>query len=355
MNSTYTSEPKHSAIADTLRRRIRAGALAAGSRLPSLAKLQAEFKVSQDTAERAYNVLEQEGLIIRRHRSGTFVAPPEATNKQIVVGISGIGFRFTEEQYWAQLVQGINDTAAKAQAQVTLLGVVSTDGWEKADGILVCDWSTNDQTRLIPSLLPCVSVLVPTNEISCVVADDYQGARLTTEYLLGLGHRKIAYLYSSDKSVMARRLAGYRDALIENGVEFNAQWERAMAGHYIAGVPYVFGGRDQMRSWLREGWRELGCTAILTQNDEIAMGVIEALREAGLRVPEDVSVVGFDGADSRSYFSPRLTTVKLPLRQIGAAAMDLLLSQIKSDEPYVERRVLPVELEIGESTAGVAK
>ena len=109
-------------------------------------------------------------------------------------------------------------------------------------------------------------------------------------------------------------------------------------------------GRKSMSEWLKEDWAKLNCTALLVQNDFIAMGALAVLKDAGYKVPDDVSVVGFDGLDVCDMISPTLTTVEVPLRQIGSTALELLLRQLRNEES--ERHIeLPTKLMVKESTA----
>ena len=106
-----------------------------------------------------------------------------------------------------------------------------------------------------------------------------------------------------------------------------------------------------MSDWLRSGFKKLGCTAVFAQNDLAAIGAIRALQEAGLRVPEDVSVLGYDGTQVCRLFSPTIAAVAIPLHKIGATAMELLTRQISSGKASNETIVLPAEFQPGGSVA----
>ena len=110
-----------------------------------------------------------------------------------------------------------------------------------------------------------------------------------------------------------------------------------------------------MQVWLQEDWRALGCTAILAQNDHMAIGVMQVLQEANLDVPGEVSVMGVDGTELCDHTTPRLSSVQLPLEQIGARAVDLLVEQIESGQPEEQIIVLPAKLRAAASTAPVKK
>ena len=108
-----------------------------------------------------------------------------------------------------------------------------------------------------------------------------------------------------------------------------------------------------MKAWLSESddWSKIGCTALLCHNDDVAIGAMQALNAAGLKVPDDVSVVGFDGTEVGEYSSPQLTTIEVPLQQMGKVAIGLLQKQIEVDEVIVGHKVLPTQLRVRESTS----
>jgi len=148
-----------------------------------------------------------------------------------------------------------------------------------------------------------------------------------------------------------QRLRGYRNALNEAGITPDARWVRPI--RYNRYENYMEVGFHQIRDWLREDWAELGCTAILAQNDETAFGIVRGLREHGLRVPEDVSVIGYDGIVNPSPFGPALTTMEVPLERISSEATQMLLRKIGGDLRE-EHMVIPVALRPGETVAAPA-
>lgn len=355
--------PKYVHVAEQLRRKIRDGVLKPDDKLPTFQQMRDEYGLTNITVERIYSTLESEGLIVRQRSRGTFVAHPESALKanpgvlaeisKGTIGVSGLGFTFTSYSgYWLRLMQGMRETAGREKAQIMLLDHNSMDGWEKANGVLLCDYVAEEVLQAIPEHLPCVAMVTPYNGMAGVVADDYSGGRIATEYLLQLGHRRICYLQGIEQVLVSRRLAGYLDALRAANIQPQQQYMRVLDRklRYDYGDDFVFVGRESMRSWLREGWAETGCTAILTHNDDVAFGVIEALSEAGYNVPGDISVIGYDGTETGAYVPAQLTTIEVPLRQIGNAAAQLLLRQIGEDRKSYEQQILPVQLQVRETT-----
>jgi DNA-binding LacI/PurR family transcriptional regulator len=238
--------------------------------------------------------------------------------------------------------------------QVLLLDHTSTNGWEKADGVLVCDWSAHDIMDRVPGTQPCVSVLVDLPGLASVTADDYQGGRLATQYLLQQGHRRIAYLHGMDVNTLPVRMSGYRDALAEAGMIPDGRWTQHLTGYFRTNAEFEERAQDAMSRWFGRDWDKHNCTAVLCHNDATALGAIRALRERGMRVPEDVSVIGFDAAESTPLLPGGLTSVEVPLQEIGRKSVEVLLRQIEADDVRQERHVFPTKIKSGVTTAPVS-
>ena len=151
-----------------------------------------------------------------------------------------------------------------------------------------------------------------------------------TEHLTGQGHRRIAYLAAGTDFEGSNRLRGYRAALHAAGIEPQRSWVRSFeVGPFDAGLGFTGYGERETARWLREDWRKQRFTALLCHNDELAAGALRSLHRAGLKVPGDVAVAGFDGLQLAEHLSPPLTTMEAPLYSIGAHGVQRLLRQIK--------------------------
>jgi DNA-binding LacI/PurR family transcriptional regulator len=352
MSAFSTSSPKYQQLAERFRGQIEAGTLRLGDRLPSLKEMYEEG-ISRPTVEKAYHILEREGYIERRRGFGVFVREQAARSTQYTIGLSGKGFNFQEySPYWAHLLGGVREAASQAGMQLLLLDAHNSRGWEKADGVLVCDWNDWREPRKQLPGMPYVSLMAPIPGLASACADDESGARQATEHLLQLGHERIGFLHTYGNDIVARnRLKGYRAALQEAGVAPRKDWKHCLCGNYIFGKQFTDEARRNMRAWLQGDWKKLDCTALLCHNDEAAMGVIAELEDAGMRVPDDISVVGFDGTEYCELVRPQLSSVEIPLREIGAAGIELLIRQIEAEEMTDEHRMLNVELRVRQSTA----
>ncbi len=188
-----------------------------------------------------------------------------------------------------------------------------------------------------------------------VAADNYRGGYEATEHLVRLGHKNIAFIGIKLTSGLGlKRFQGYLEALRDNRLVVNERLivggaggtDEQMPGYSTEAIGYE-GAKQLLRLRRRP-------TAIFARNDFTAVGALSALKEAGLRVPDDIAIVGYDDVPLASHTSPPLTTVRQPTREQGRLAAEFLLRRIEGrEQPPREERVLPCELVIRESTASV--
>jgi DNA-binding LacI/PurR family transcriptional regulator len=211
------------------------------------------------------------------------------------------------------------------------------------EGIVVIAPLTSAAEALenLPTDMPVVVVEGDPNAgLAAVTVDQAAGARAATSYLLSTGHQNVFHVKGPPEWQEAQgRLSGWRSALEEVGAEvvppLSGDWTARsgyQAGQVLARVPEV--------------------TAIFAANDQMALGVLLALHEHNRRVPEDVSVVGFDNIPDSAYFMPPLTTVRQDFDQVGRTSLRLLLDQINSGARSVERVMIQSELVVRQSTLG---
>ena len=350
--SSQSHLPKYVQLAEYLRAQVESGAMRPGDQLPSFVEMRTRYGLAQRTLEKTHSLLEQEGLIERRQGLGIFVAQPNARAATGNIGFVGLMPDSRQSPYWTRLLAGVQQAAEDAEEHVLLLkSADNVNGWDRVDGVLIASWFMEGSLQRLPRDLPRVVLLFPRAGVANVLADDEAGARAATQHLLQLGHRRIAFLTSSGPLAENRR-RGYEAALRAQNIEPDERWRRDInRGALPEDWNYVERGQAVMRGWLNEDWRELGCTAIVAQNDETAIGAIGVLREAGIGVPEEVSVVGFDDTELAQHFSPALTSVRVPLAEIGAAGVRLLSEQIRRNALSGEVVILPTQLQIRDSTA----
>lgn len=178
---------------------------------------------------------------------------------------------------------------------------------------------------------------LPAGSVHPVAVDHYLGARLATRHLLDLGHTRVAHISGPQDWVEGReRLRGWRDVLSESGVEVLDP----IAGDWSAERGYE-AGRLMVSGELPE--------AVFAANDLLALGVLHAFTEAGVRVPQDVSLVGFDDIAGSDHFAPPLTTVRQEFATLGRACLRML-SRAIDGEP-VAAEIIEPHLVVRASTA----
>ncbi|HTW99567.1 MAG TPA: LacI family DNA-binding transcriptional regulator, partial [Acidimicrobiales bacterium] len=181
----------------------------------------------------------------------------------------------------------------------------------------------------------------PGREVSSVGATNWAGGLAATRHLLELGHRRVAMITGPADLLCSRaRLDGYRAGLETAGLRVDSELVRW-------GDFHVGGGYEHGRALLRLANRP---TAIFAGSDLQALGVLEAAREAGLRVPDELSLVGFDDLPLSRWASPSLTTVRQPLVEMAALAVRIVLESSLTSEPDIRRVELATDLVVREST-----
>jgi DNA-binding LacI/PurR family transcriptional regulator len=203
--------------------------------------------------------------------------------------------------------------------------------------------STNDALASLPKGTPVVAVEGdPQGDMSVVTVDQVMGGRLATEHLLAAGHGTVFHVAGPGEWLEARgRSAGWRAALEDAGAEVTPP----LTGDWSAGSGYQAG---QVLAQIPDAH------AIFVANDHMALGVLRALHDRGRRVPEEVSVVGFDDTPESAYFIPALTTVRQDFQRLGQAAVQLLVDQLNSGARSPDRVVIEPELVCRRSSSTAA-
>jgi DNA-binding LacI/PurR family transcriptional regulator len=348
---------KYSAWAQQFREQIAAGVLESGARLPSFNDLSELHNLSQATAERIYKTLEEEGLVVREPRRGVFVAAQsqrEHPTDTICVVCPGFG-KYDEHPYYAQLIGAAHRQASADEMRILLCDGETIPDTQRLGGILQITphGSVIEKYRaLLPVQVPLVSVLGKTKGVPAVIADETDGIHEAFVHLLKQGHHNIGML-ATHSNASATRVNAYQNAMNGAGLKQRAGWLRIMAGQEPY-VPFEELGYRSMKEWLADDWEQLDITALLCQNDDTAGGVLRAASEAGIRVPEELSLVGFDGTKIADFTNPRLTTTEMPFEAMIARAWQMLCERrhpLPSEWPTAETVMLPTTLRIAQSTA----
>ena len=291
--------------------------------------LTGSSEISEQTRERVLRCARE--LNYRPHP----FARSLVTRKSSVVGVVVPDIAHS---YFAEITRGVEDVLQAAGYDLLLChsamdprreaSEIDTLIGSRVAGLIVASEQPEHEpavfTELRRSGTPFVLVdrFFPSHEFHSVRVDDVAVGRLATEHLISLGHRRIAHIQGRRLSPGSLRYRGYLAALRRHGISLDKQ--------LVAGGAFnIESGREAMASLLKPGSRP---TAVFAANDPMAIGAVYACRDAGLRVPEHVSIIGAGNIEGMHHPNPFLTTVDWPRIELGRAAAKLLLAQIAHPE-----------------------
>lgn len=325
-------------------------AAAAGVSLPTVSRvLNQRPDVSPETRERVLRVIAEHGYVSNRTTHPT----KETATKLIDLIIAGP----LDSEYYLEVIRGIDESLNRTGRRLALFTMHFEkrleEDWQAhlaqrcPEGVLLL--APGEQFIYVEALhklhIPFVVVddsreLGP--DVPSVGATNWRGGLMATEYLLSLGHRRIATISGIPSHLTSKaRVAGYRSALEAADMTPEPELIRQGDFHHTSGY-------SQTLALLALPEPP---TAIVAGCDLQATGIYRALSEHGMQVPRDMSVIGFDDIPSTEWMSPPLTTIRQPLREMGSIAVDLLLQQI-AGEPLKSLRVeLATSLVIRQSCA----
>ena len=267
---------------------------------------------------------------------GTLI--PDIANPFFAILFRGIEDALAASGY-SVILANTDDERAREQRSIDMLR------GRQVDGLILATARREDPTiaALTAAGFPFVLVNRHTDPIrgNAVVPDDYAGAVSAVEHLIALGHRRIAHISGWDEmSTGYTRRRGYIDTIQRHRLPENPEL-------IVRGSFREAGGYEAMRRLLNLPQPP---TAVFAVNDLAAIGAMRAIEEAGLIVPHDISIVGFNDLSAAIGTTRLLTTVRLPLHEMGRAAAERLLVQITSEVDPPEPVMIPVELVVRQST-----
>jgi DNA-binding LacI/PurR family transcriptional regulator len=339
-------------------------------RLPSRAKLSQKYQVTRTTIDRAISELIGEGYLYARDCSGTYVAentaPVIETGQTANVISWGVIVRDVTEGFFAELVRGVENVAQGYGINVVLCN--SDSDFDKQEqyirrlshsvsGIVIAPVVSSDKRendRLYKQLtelkIPFVFCHQQGEEINApvVTTNDYHGGYIVTRHLLEKGYQNIAYISNKRYRTSVDRFQGYFMALKESGIEVNRDI-------------IIIEGQSQAQSFGYETMKKFLASkqvvdAVFCFNDKVAQGVYRAITEAGLRVSDDIGVVGYDDSDICEKSIPTITSVALNNLAVGTKAAEVLYKLInKEDLSHFHFYLFQPELIVRDSCLGLKK
>ncbi|WP_308365752.1 MULTISPECIES: LacI family DNA-binding transcriptional regulator [unclassified Microbulbifer] len=257
--------------------------------------------------------------------------------------------------FFARVISGMQEAAHKRSYSILLCNTFGNPEMEEGYAKMVHTFQADGVIQLRAhnpfraedaggnAALPMVNAceVLDDTTVPTVALDNRAAARAMTEHLLQLGHRRIAVIKGPKSSPLTRdRLAGYRDALEGAGIAFDESLLcpgdfTLHSGHKAAGVLIDLNERP---------------TAIFCENDEMAIGALQRIKQSGLRVPDDISVAGFDDIAFAPFSDPPLTTIAQPAEEFGSTAVSLLIDLLEGRIKKAPKVILPFELVVRAST-----
>lgn len=348
--STCTGLKPFAKLAAELRAAIEARQFAPGAIIASEHELARRHKLARMTVRKAVQTLVDEGLLERKPGKGLFVRDHSSETRTVRMMAGNL--------CWEPAVQMSRAAREVAKECGIALQLVDAHGHIDEDleairklpssgarGAVImalhCPAFFHALCELHVAGFPFVVVDQRLREVDApsVASDNVMGGRLVGEALLAAGHRRIAFLGDLDVSTTQDRLLGLREALVESGCLLDRSLVVDVQGEDRFGdwTPRV---GEAVRALLN---LERPPTALACSCDAVARSAYRALAAAGLRVPDDVSVTGFDDDPLAQWLSPGLSTVRQPFHAIGRAAMELLLDRMANPAAPTQHRELPVE------------
>ncbi|TXK85082.1 LacI family DNA-binding transcriptional regulator [Paenibacillus sp. N3.4] len=229
----------------------------------------------------------------------------------------------------------------KVERYLSLLQQKSVDGIIIGTGVKNRELLNPLFEKSIPTIL--IARDMPSLDLQTVLVDDYSGGAIAARHLIELGHKALAVLAENPKVSSSReRIRGFSETLVQAGIELQESWIQTCREDLVKD------GKCKAIEILQNTKRP---TALFCCNDLLAIGALQAAKELGLKVPKQLSIVGFDNTILASVTDPPLTTVSQPTELMGKMAVDLLIEQLKTKTISNPRKILPPELYVRDSTA----
>jgi DNA-binding LacI/PurR family transcriptional regulator len=303
--------------------------------------------VKTDTREHVLKIVRELGYFPNVFARGL------SKNKTEIIGlvVPPSPFLFSA-YYFNEILRGVEFEASKNNYR--LLISVDQSGFEKSqvanlfnqrqvDGLIIVAIPLDalEKSGLEKRKIPLVLISTHSPQFNCVYADNIEGAVCATQHLIGLGHRRIAIINGvMSGSDAQERFKGYKEALVKNNIEYRQELVRV--------------GNFRQEEAYKAMEELLGLkpppTAIFAANDLMAIGAMKAIKEKGMHIPQDISIVGFDDIDLASFIDPPLTTIRQPMFDIGKVAVESLIDIMDKKQAKTVQKALKTELVIREST-----
>ena len=349
-------ELKYYRLMEDLKEKILSGEFKAGDKLPSENELSRSYQISRQTVRKALSILENAGYIYAEHGRGTFCSElvHHSGNSHNIAVVT----TYLSDYIFPRVIQGIDSVLTGHGYSIILKNTKNSRSQEAKcleellqkdiDGIIIEPSKSqiyckhmNLYQKLEDYHIPYVFIqgcFSKMNDKPQVLMDDCKGGYLITKYLIETGHKNIIGVFKSDDTQGQNRHKGYVRALQEAGILYDPDKVILFDTEDRKVHPY--------ESVFQMAEKKYPMDAVVCYNDQIAMKVIQALTDAGLKVPEDISVTGYDNSYMANSGGFNLTTIVHPQEKLGEMAAELLLDLIQNGEETVKEKKIMIEPEI---------
>jgi GntR family transcriptional regulator of arabinose operon len=330
------SLPKYSQLRNYLKKQMQQREINYEQQLPSENALAQQFKMSRHTVREALGDLENQGWIRREQGRGTFCIYSEKLSEKKIAVIT----TYISDYIFPTLIRGIEEILSCSGYTLILANTSNDKGKEAqclenllkqdiAGLIIEPTKSSKENTSLsyfkefeqrgIPYIF--LHALYADLDPAYIIMDDQKGGYMATKYLLQLGHHEIVGIFKTDDLQGLKRQAGFETALIEHKIALKPEFLGNYVTEQLLSYPYQYA-----KNLLDKGPRP---TAIVCYNDQIALKVMEAIRDEGLRIPDDISVIGYDDSSLAIASEVKLTTIKHPKAEMGRQVARFIIDMVE--------------------------
>lgn len=293
--------------------------------------------ISKETKERICQVAKEMGYL------------PNSSARALKTNRSyNLGVLFADEarsglthSYFSHVLESFRQEAEKKGYDITFINNRANDGtfsyyehshYRGVDGVVIAcvNFESEEVQELMNGDLPVVTIDYVVNNQTCILSDNIQGMEELVSYIIACGHTKIAYIHGADSAVTKNRIATFRHVMEKHGIEVPANYIKEGVYH----APEVSAGLTEELLSLQER-----PTCIIYPDDFSCFGGINVIQRQGMKIPQDISVAGYDGQRIAQVIEPRITTYKQNTEELGRLAAKKLIERIEKPESSVIERV----------------
>lgn len=315
---------------------------------------------SKETADKVWRIVRELGYMPNQN-ARNLILKQEIGEEKAKTKAIGCIFTSTKDTYndpfFSQIALGIQDEVSKrgyvlgysfSSCEMSFSALYNNLATNPVDGAIILGRFSNDVLEFLKKNIKNL-IYTGINSVDAgfdeVICDGYKGTCTAVEHLIQLGHKKIGFVGAMPGTelinvINEHRYRAFKDTMDENGLSIQQEWIRNVDLSTTEGYAGMKAMLDQNHSLP---------TAVFCANDVVAIGVMKAIHERGLKIPEDIAVIGLDDIEMSAYVTPSLTTIHIPKIELGRLAVKMLIDRIENGHSLPIRMDVPFELIIRES------